>query len=67
MPAARRSDMSGEYIRFQLLLTESEHMKLKKKSMLAGISMNDFIRQALNEKYARILIEEIKTWRKRNV
>lgn len=65
MPAAR-SDMPGEYIQFSLMLTGSEHMKLKKKSMLAGMSMSEFIRQALNEKYARILNEEIKTWRKRN-
>lgn len=65
MPAAR-SDMSGEYIRFGLMLTESEHTKLKKKSMLAGISMNEFVRNALNEKYARILNDEIKTWREKN-
>lgn len=65
MPAAR-SDMPGKYIQFRLQLTESEHTKLKKKSMLAGISMNEFVRQALNEKYARILLEEIKAWRNRN-
>ena len=65
MPAAR-SDTPGEYIQFRLMLTESEHEKLKKKSMLAGISMNEFIRQALNEKYARILREELEMWRNRN-
>ena len=45
-----------------LYLSEGEKKKLEKMAYLQGISMSEFVREALNEKYKKILDEEVRQY-----
>jgi hypothetical protein len=47
---------------FNLYFSECEKKKLEKMAYLQGISMNEFVREALNEKYKKMLDEEVRQY-----
>lgn len=44
---------------FMFMMTDSEHIKLAKMAGLQSVSMNEFIRRALNEQYKKMRDQEI--------
>lgn len=46
--------------KFDFKMSESEYIKLKKASWLGGVTMAEFIRDALNAKYSKMTEQEIR-------
>lgn len=57
---AIRSSQFGNYIKYDLLMTDREYEKLKKTAWLHNVTMADFIRSALSLKYTKLAEDEIR-------